>query len=215
MEPLPCDETQVNPHNQYAVSKYAQELYALTLGRRYEIPTVVLRYSITQGPRQSLFNAYSGVLRIFSLCLLHDQPLPIYEDGRQLRDYIYVGDVVEANLLVMEREEADYQVFNVGSGRPTSVLDYARLLGELTGREPRLRLDGEFRWGDSRHIVSDITRLRSLGWEPTTPLETTARKYLEWLKEQPEVHDTYTEAARVMRRIGVVRSAVKGGSDGG
>ena len=121
VKPLSCDESQVNPHNQYAVSKYCQELYALTLGKRHDIPTIALRYSITQGPRQSFYNAYSGVLRSFTVRLLNNLSPVIYEDGEQLRDYVYVGDVARANLLVMENKAADYQVFNIGGGSRITV----------------------------------------------------------------------------------------------
>lgn len=207
MKPVPADESRVNPHNQYAISKYSQELYALILGQRYDIPTVALRYTITQGPRQSFFQAYSGILRILSVCLLCNLPLPIYEDGQQLRDYVYIGDVAQANLLVMERAEADYQVFNVGGGRATSVLEYAHLLIDLLGKEVELNLRGEFRFGDTRHIISDITRLRQMGWEPTTPLEQVAREYLAWIQTQPHISDYYTQAAQVMKQMGVIRKA--------
>jgi dTDP-L-rhamnose 4-epimerase len=128
MRSLSTDESVVNPNNQYAVSKYCQELYALKLGGRYDIPTVLLRYSITQGPRQSFFNAYSGILRTFSLQLLNGRTPTIYEDGRQLRDYVHVSDVARANVLVMEQDAANYRAFNVGGGEVATVLDYARLL---------------------------------------------------------------------------------------
>ncbi len=207
MEPRPLTEEYANPHNQYAVSKYCQELYALTLGRRYGIPTVVLRYSITQGPRQSFYNAYSGILRSFVVRLLGGQPPVIYEDGRQLRDYLYVGDAVKANLLVMESAAADYQVFNVGGTPPVTVQHYAGMVVRLSGRQVVPRLAGEFRFGDSRHTFSDATRLRALGWEAKTPLEHVIREYLEWASSQPEIpchhHDA---AARIMKQTDVIRS---------
>lgn len=206
MKPIPSDESQVNPHHQYGISKYCQELYALNLGRRYDIPTVVLRYSITQGPRQSFFNAYSGILRIFTIRLLNNLPPILYEDGQQLRDYVYVGDVAKANLLVMQNEAADYKVFNVGGSQVITVLEYARLLVELVGKNIEPELPGQFRWGDTRHSSSDSTELRNLGWEASTPVAQIAREYLGWLQTQPAVSDYYTDAARVMTETGVIRS---------
>lgn len=206
MKPIPSDESQVNPHHQYGISKYCQELYALNLGRRYDIPTVVLRYSITQGPRQSFFNAYSGILRIFTIRLLNNLPPILYEDGQQLRDYVYVGDVAKANLLVMQNEAADYKVFNVGGSQAITVLEYARLLVELVGKNIEPELPGQFRWGDTRHSSSDSTELRNLGWEASTPVAQIAREYLGWLQTQPAVSDYYTDAARVMTETGVIRS---------
>lgn len=205
LKPLPTDESKVNPHNQYAVSKYSQELYALTLGKRLGIPTIVLRYSITQGARQSFHNAYSGILRIFALRLLNNLPLVIYEDGNQLRDYVGVKDTAKANLLVME-SDADYEVFNVGGDKAITVLEYAELLKKTAEKDTKLETPGEFRFGDARHIVSDSSKIRRLGWQPETTMEQIIREYLEWAKEQPEVKDFSVHASRVMKETGVIRA---------
>ena len=207
MKSLPIDETRVNPHNQYAVSKYAQELYALTLGRRFGIPTVALRYSITQGPRQSFANAYSGILRIFTTCLLKDLPPPIYEDGQQLRDYVYVGDVAAANMLALENDAADFQVFNVGGSRAITVFEYAEKLNRLMGKNIAPRLQSEFRYGDSRHTVSDISKLMKLGWQPQTELDTIISQYLDWVRQETVASEFPTEAKKRMEKLGVVRGA--------
>jgi dTDP-L-rhamnose 4-epimerase len=199
------DESVVNPHNQYAISKYTQEMIALTLGMRYDIPSVGMRYSITQGPRQSFTNAYSGILRIFALRLLNDQSPVAYEDGGQLRDYVYVGDVAAANLLVLERSEANGRVFNVGGGRPVTVLEYGEAVRRHLGARPEIRLPGEYRFGDTRHILSDISRIRSLGWEPRVGPDQIITEYVEWAREQPGVRDYYGEAETVMKRLGTVR----------
>lgn len=207
MRSLPTDESVVNPNNQYAVSKYCQELYALKLGRRYDVPTVLLRYSITQGPRQSFFNAYSGILRTFSLQLLNGRPLTIYEDGQQLRDYVHVSDVARANLLVMEQDAANYRALNVGGGAVSTVLDYALLLISLTHTSTEPTIGGQFRWGDVRHIRSDTAYLNSLGWKPAKTLAETASDYLGWVQSQPEAIDTSAEAAALMRQMGVIRDS--------
>lgn len=206
MTPSWTDEAVVRPANQYAVSKYAQELYALTLGRLHGIPTVALRYSIVQGPRQSPRNAYSGALRNFSSRLLKGVPPVVYEDGHQLRDYVSVQDVIRANLLVLERPEADYQVFNVGGDRAVSVLDYAHLLCRMVGADWKPVISGEFRVGDVRHILSDVGKLKLLGWRPEVPLERVAEQYLAWLEPQKDHLADPEEAARHMRALGVLRS---------
>jgi dTDP-L-rhamnose 4-epimerase len=195
MRSLPTDESVVNPNNQYAVSKYCQELYALKLGRRYDVPTVLLRYSITQGPRQSFFNAYSGILRTFSLQLLNGRAPTIYEDG--------------ANVLVMEQDAANYRAFNVGGGGVATVLDYARLLISLTHSNTEPALGGEFRWGDVRHIRSDTGSLSSLGWKPTRTLREIAGDYLDWVQSQPGAADNTARAAAVMRQMGVIRDSAE------
>lgn len=204
------DESRVNPHNQYAVSKYAQELYALVLGRRFGIPTVAMRYSITQGPRQSFYNAYSGILRIFSTRLLNNLPLVIYEDGRQMRDYVHVRDVAKANVLVLENEKADFEAYNVGGSSSLTVREYAERIITAFGKDTGTRIDNEFRFGDTRHIVSDIAKLQGLGWNPDIGIDEVIGDYLEWVKEQPGVAEYYTKAEEVMKRQGVIREAGKG-----
>src|ERR1041384_5895560 len=129
--PLPLLDTHANPKNQYSIAKYSQELMAIALGRNYGIPSVALRYSIVQGPWQSFRNAYSGVLRIFTLQMLRGQPASVFEDGRQLRDYVNVEDVARANRLVLECDEANYQVFNVGGGKGYTVLEFAGIVSQI------------------------------------------------------------------------------------
>jgi dTDP-L-rhamnose 4-epimerase len=200
MRYLPTNELKVNPHGQYAVSKYAQELYGIVLGRKYGIPTVALRYSITQGARQSFHNAYSGILRIFTLRLLNGLPPVMYEDGCQVRDYVYVGDVARANLLALENTASDYEVFNVGGNQVLTVTEYAAMLARTIGTKIIPATPGEFRYGDVRHIVSDIAKLGKLGWAPVVPIEQIAREYVDWASQQPEALDYYAEAEKVMKQ---------------
>ena len=213
MEPELTAEEVVNPHNQYAISKYTQEITALRLGKRYGIATVAVRYSITQGPRQSPRNAYSGILRIFTTRLLNGLPPILYEDGKQLRDYVSVKDVARANLLVMEDARADYQAFNIGSGQPIAVLEYARRLMETTGLEMEPVIAGQFRLGDTRHVVSDISAIRRLGWEPVIPLPEIMKQYVDWVRDQHVDNQSLREALhadRVMQDMGVIRQASPG-----
>jgi len=200
------DERTVNPHTAYAISKYCSELSFINLARRYGIPAVGLRYSITQGPRNSFYNAYSGVCRIFAQRILSsDRPI-VFEDGGQLRDYVNVEDVVRATLMVMEMREADYQVFNVGGGRAVSVTEFLRVMAEVFGRDIDPLLSGEFRYGDTRHTVSDISALHRLGWEPRVPLEESIRRYVAWLVEQPDAPGhRYLDADGDMRARGVIQ----------
>jgi dTDP-L-rhamnose 4-epimerase len=207
MRPLVTDEERVNPHNQYAMSKYTQEMIGLNFGQRYEIPTVCMRFSITQGPRQSFRNAYSGVLRIFTIRLLNDHPPVCYEDGGQLRDYVSVYDVARANVLVMEDERANFQILNVGGGRAVTVLEYARLIAQRLGKAIEPVTPGDFRFGDTRHIVSDISKLRSLGWAPQVSLDEIVDGYISWAREQPDLRDYYEDAEREMKQRGTIRQA--------
>jgi dTDP-L-rhamnose 4-epimerase len=202
---MPSDESVVNPCNQYALSKHSQEQIALELGKRYEIPSVVLRYSIVQGPRQSVYNAYSGAMRIFALSLMQNRAPTIYEDGRQVRDFVNIGDVVRANLQVLESHGADYRVFNVGGGKAWTIIDFYNKMQEITGRFQPPRIGGDYRFGDTRHIVSDIQQLRELGWEPRRPVEESIEQYWHFLTHQHRIDGILDAAENEMRRQQVIR----------
>lgn len=200
-----------HPHNAYGMSKHTQEMLALNLGRRYGIPTVAMRYSITQGQRQSYRNAYSGAMRIFAMQVLAGQPLTVYEDGRQLRDFVCVGDVADANVLVFEDPRADYEAFNVGGGRAVTVrafaetvIERAQILG-LPTSGLGLNITSEYRFGDTRHIVSDVGKLRALGWEPRGTIARNIDEYLTWAPAQPDFKNYADEARAYMKQVGTVR----------
>lgn len=197
-------EENSNPYNQYAVSKIAQEKTALGLGWLHGIPAVALRYSITQGPRQSLFNHYSGICRIFMSRALHREPLVIYEDGRQTRDFVHIDDVVNANMLVLEDHRADYQAFNVGSGKAVSVIEYAHAVQRQVGWEVPLQLSSEYRRGDNRHSVSCVDKLQALGWEPQHDLPVILSDFAHWVEQIGGIPSRVSDAYGNMKRAGVV-----------
>jgi dTDP-L-rhamnose 4-epimerase len=198
-----------NPQNAYGMSKYAAEKVAVNLGRRYGIPTVALRYSIVQGPRQSVFNAYSGACRIFCLSYRQGKAPIVYEDGGAVRDYVNIHDVVDANVLVLGDERAVGQVFNVGGGRPVTTLEFADIVMRRYASSERAVVTGDYRFGDTRHILSDIGALRKLGWEPRrTPAESVAA-YAAWLEGIDGLDGVLAEATARMRALGVVRSAAR------
>lgn len=204
MAGMPIDESHVNPLLPYAMSKYWSEMMALNLGRLYDIPTVALRYSLTYGPRQSLFNPYTGICSIFSTRILSGKAPVIYEDGCQTRDFVYVEDVARANLLVAERDEAIYQVYNVGTGLATTILDFANALVRVYDREVQPLLRGEFRPGDFRHLTTDATRLRALGWEPHVLLEEGLRRYTAWIQTFGTIEEYFSEAEQLLKQGRVV-----------
>ena len=204
---LLLEEHMHNPNNAYALSKLFEEMTALRLGRLHGIPAAALRYSITQGPRQSLYNSYSGVCRIFSLKLLHDQAPIIYEDGLQRRDYVHIADVVEANMIALFDERTDFEQYNVGSGRATTVREFAAELTRMVGKDIAPMIPGEFRVGDNRHSVSSIAKLSALGWKPTRTISDIFRDYLAWIQSFGDVGDYFREADRLMREAGSVRAA--------
>ena len=204
----PSDESVIRPCNQYALSKHSQEQIAIQLGRRYGIPSAVMRYSIVQGPRQSFYNAYSGAMRIFALSLFFDRAPNIYEDGRQIRDFVNIKDVVDANLLVMEHAQADYQIFNVGGGAPWTVKQFYKAMQKQVGKEIEPVMKGDYRYGDTRHIFSDTQKLQLLGWTARRTVSDSIAAYWEFLSAQKEKDDILAYAEKHMRRLNVIRKSV-------
>lgn len=200
------NETVANPQNQYGLSKIAQENVALHLGKRYDIPSVALRYSIVQGPRQSFYNAYSGACRIFCLHFHLGKEPEIYEDGQQVRDFVNVFDVVNANLLVLEDERANYEMFNVGGDHETTVSEFAAIVAEVFDVDNYQAVPcGKYRFGDTRHIRSDVSKLRSLGWAPEKNMHDSVEEYRRWLQEADSVGDILEYCNKKMAELDVVR----------
>jgi dTDP-L-rhamnose 4-epimerase len=204
--PVPTDEAApTGGENVYAISKLVQERLAISWGRATGIPVVALRYSCTYGPRQSLFNPYTGVMAIFCTRLANDLPPVVYEDGRQSRDLIFVADVARANLLVAADSRADGQVFNVGTGRAAAIGDLARILAERLGKPIAPLIPGEFRPGEMRALISDASRIGALGFAPRMGLEEGIDRYLDWVREQGPVAEYFAQAERLLRRRRVVQ----------
>jgi dTDP-L-rhamnose 4-epimerase len=190
----------------YALTKVDQEKLVLLWGKQTGIPAVALRYSCTYGPRQSLFNPYTGVIAIFCTRLLnHKQPV-MYEDGRQTRDLCFVEDIARANLLVATTDKLDGLPVNVGSGRATSVIDLANLIARQLKIDIAPLARGEFRPGEIRSLISDISRIRSIGYEPQVAIEQGIARYLEWISTQGSVEDYFTQAEAGLRAKGIVQS---------
>jgi dTDP-L-rhamnose 4-epimerase len=208
LAPALLEESYANPLSPYGTSKYSQEMTALKLAAQLQIPCVALRYSITQGPRQSLFNQYSGIARIFAAKLLRGEAPIAFEDGLSQRDYIHVQDVVEANWLVTNGDRrAIGQVYNVGSGQPTSVLAYARGLARKLGKSIDPQVPGIFRVGDARHSVSSIAKLRQLGWQPKRSLDDIMEDFLCWVTESCDLKGLPSRGYEDLLRMNVLRTA--------
>ncbi len=197
-----------HPENQYALSKHSQEQIALIFGRRYEIPSVALRYSIVQGPRQSFYNAYSGACRIFALNYYFGKAPTVFEDGMMLRDFVNIQDVVRANLMALDDDRMIGEAFCVGGGQGQTVLDFASLVARISGY-PELGplMPGSYRFGDTRNSCSDTTKLKALGWSPEHSTEESVQSYVNWLREQTDVSDIYEFAEKNMRALNVVRQS--------
>ncbi len=203
----PTDETVANPQNQYGISKIAEEKVALHLGRRYDIPSVAMRYSIVQGPRQSFYNAYSGACRVFCLAFHHGQEPTIYEDGQQVRDFVNIHDVVDANVLVLKDDRANYEMFHVGGDKAITVAEFAGVVAEVFGATNyQAEPSGKYRFGDTRHIFSDVSKLKALGWSPRRTAHESVESYCQWLDTADSIGDILDYCSKQMARLNVVRS---------
>ncbi len=180
--PLPTDEEKpLKPTSVYATTKRSQEELCLNVGRSYGIPTVSLRYFNVYGPRQSLSNPYTGVCAIFSSRIKNGKPPLIFEDGLQSRDFVNVRDIVQANILAMEKKKADYNYYNVGTGVQKTILDVANTLIKLYGMGVKPRVSSRFRAGDIRHCFSDIRKISDdLGYRPSVTFEDGMKELVEW-----------------------------------
>jgi len=201
--PLPTDEEKpLYPTSIYAITKRDHEEMFISTGLAYKIPTVALRYFNIYGPRQALSNPYTGVCAIFASRILNGHPPIIFEDGLQSRDFIHVKDVVEANMLALKSDAADYQVLNVGTGFGTSVLTIANVLIDKIGKSDGLRpqIVNKFRAGDIRHCFADTGRIgRLLGFEPRISFEEGITDLTDWVATQ-RAADRVDQAIEELRR---------------
>jgi dTDP-L-rhamnose 4-epimerase len=188
----------------YGLTKVDQEKLVLLWSKQIGIPAVALRYSCTYGPRQSIFNPYTGVIAIFCTRLLNNLPPVLYEDGEQTRDFSFVEDIARANLLAAESDKLDGLPVNAGSGRGVSIREVAEQISDALGIRIPPEAKGEFRPGEMRHLTSGTERVRAAGYEPQVDLATGIRRYLDWIRQQADVRDYFSEAADVLRSKGIV-----------
>lgn len=198
-------ENVANPITAYGISKYAIELLAKKLGQKYKIPTVCLRYTYVQGPRNSFYNAYSGIARVFTMRILNKKPPILFEDGMGLRDYVNVFDVAKANLLVLENDKANNKVFFVGGGKAYTGVEFAKTMLKVFGSYIEPQIPGIFRVGDTRSTVSSISKLKKIGWKPKVELEESLKQYRDWIIEQASIRDISDKAVQKMMKQKVIR----------
>ncbi len=177
------EELKPCPASPYAVSKLAQELYAVNFWKLYELSTVCLRYFNVFGPRQDPQSQYAAVIPRFITALLFDQRPVIYGDGNQSRDFTFVADVVKANILAAEAEGVDGEIFNVARGGSITINNLLELLIEITGADVAAVYQ-EPRPGDVRHSRADITKAqRLLGYVPRYGLRKGLEETVKWFQE--------------------------------
>lgn len=204
-KPVPIDEEAKQVCNSiYAITKKDQEGMVLNIGKSYGIPAVALRYFNVYGPRQSLSNPYTGVAAIFLSRIKNDNPPIVYEDGLQTRDFISVHDIVQANMLAMESRNADYEVFNVGTGKPIAIKKIAEILARLYGKDIKPNITNNFRKGDIRHCFADISKIQAkLDFEPKVSFEEGMKELIAWSRGA-KAEDKFEKAAKELKDKGLI-----------
>jgi len=205
--PLPTDEDSLcQPNSIYGLTKYMQEKMVLMTGIGAGVRATALRFQNVYGPGQSLKNPYTGILSIFSTRLRNGNPVNIFEDGRESRDFVYIDDVVDSIVLCVEDETVSGEVFNVGTGVPVDVLTVAKTLAAKYGSTSNIEVSGNYRVGDIRTNFADISRIRErLGFSPKVSFNDRISRFTEWVDTQEIGADSFDRSMDEMRRKGLLK----------
>lgn len=205
---VPTDEeSKIHPSSVYGITKQNQEQMVMTVCPSLGLEGVALRYQNVYGPGQSLKNPYTGILSIFSTRALNGNPIQIFEDGRESRDFVFIDDIVEATRLALTMPAAANQVFGIGSGVATDVLTVAHTLTDAYKKDVPVTVTGAFRVGDIRHNVADLTKARELlGFEPQVDFKRGIGLFTEWVLSQEVEEDNYDRSIREMKEKGLFKS---------
>jgi len=200
------EESKKHPTSVYGITKQNQEDMVLTVCKSLGIPGVAFRYQNVYGPGQSLSNPYTGILSIFSTRIKNGNDINIFEDGKESRDFVYIDDVVSATILGIEKAEANYQAFNVGSGERTDVLTIAKKLREKYNSDIEIRVSGDYRLGDIRHNYADLSKIQNkLGYEPKFNFEKGISNFVKWVENQTLKEDNYEKSIDELKSKGLYK----------
>lgn len=205
LQPKPTPESlPLHCNSIYALNKRDQEDMTIVIGKAFNIPVVALRYFNVYGPRQSLSNPYTGVAAIFISRVKAQKNPVIFEDGEQSRDFISVHDVVSANIAVMNSDSANYQVFNVGSGKKITIKEIAHTIIKLMGNKVEINVTKDYRKGDIRHCFANISKIKkALNWRPQIDLKKGMKELIKW-SENAQSKDLFEQAQKILKVKGVV-----------
>ena len=205
VKPVPTDEEAVQYCNSiYAFTKKDQEDMVINIGKTYDLPAVALRFFNVYGPRQSLSNPYTGVAAIFLSRIKNEQSPLIFEDGLQTRDFISVHDVAEACCQVMENDNADMEIFNVGSGSPLTIKSISETIAQVYGNDIAPDITNKFRKGDVRHCYADINKIKKhVGWEPEISFSEGMKELIDWGREA-RADDKFDQSYKELKEKGIV-----------
>ena len=200
------EDSKIHPTSIYGFTKQAQEEMSMIAGKSLGIPVVAFRYQNVYGPGQSLSNPYTGILSIFSTRIKNGNEISIFEDGKESRDFVFIDDVVEATILGLEKEEANFQSFNVGTGERTDVLMVANTLKEKYNSNVELKVTGNYRLGDIRDNYADITKIKTmLGFMPKTSFNKGIASFVDWVNKQEVEKDNYEQSIEEMKLKGLYK----------
>jgi dTDP-L-rhamnose 4-epimerase len=200
------EESKIHPSSVYGITKQNQEQMIMTVCPTIGIAPVAFRYQNVYGPGQSLSNPYTGILSIFSTQIRNHNGIQIFEDGKETRDFVFIDDVVNATILGIEKEEANGEVFNVGTGVPTDVLTVANALIKAYEIEVPVMVTGRFRLGDIRHNFADMTKiLNLLGFAPKVFFEEGIRQFTDWVLQQEIQEDRLNDSLEEMKKKGLLK----------
>lgn len=200
------EESKIHPSSVYGITKQNQEQMIMTVCPTIGVAPVAFRYQNVYGPGQSLKNPYTGILSIFSTQIKNGNGINIFEDGNETRDFVFIDDVVDATILGIENEEANNEVFNVGTGIPTNVINVANGLIKNYGIDVPVTISGNYRLGDIRHNFADLTKIkRMLGFEPRFSFEQGLKQFTDWVNTQKVQEDRYAKSIEEMKAKGLYK----------
>lgn len=200
------ENSQIHPSSVYGITKQTQEQLVMTVCPTIGIAPVAFRYQNVYGPGQSLTNPYTGILSIFSNLILNNKPINIFEDGKESRDFVFIDDVINATIAGLESNRGDGEVFNVGFGKPISVIEVIEELIANYGINVPYTITGNYRIGDIRHNYANIEKLQQLlQYFPQWDFKTGIAKFCTWVKAQEIAESKYEHSLSEMRNKGLLK----------
>ena len=200
------EDSIIHPTSVYGITKQVQEQLVMTVCPTIGIAGVAFRYQNVYGPGQSLKNPYTGILSIFSTQIKNGNGINIFEDGKETRDFVFISDVIDATVLGIEKETANNQVFNVGTGVATDVITVATELSKNYGIQVPITISGNYRLGDIRHNYADISKAKQLlGFEPKISFQEGLKQFTDWVNTQEVEEDKYQQSIDEMKAKGLYK----------
>lgn len=207
LELLATDEdSKIHPSSVYGITKQNQEQMVMTVCKSLGIGATALRYQNVYGPGQSLSNPYTGILSIFSTRIKNGNKIDIFEDGKESRDFVFISDIVAATAAALLKDEANGEVFGIGSGVATDVLTVANTLVAQYQIDVPITVTGAYRLGDIRHNYADLSKAeRLLGFVPKVSFAEGIKQFTAWVNQQDVQKDTYDQSIQEMKARGLYK----------